>query len=419
MEQNGDSLLLGISAPFFRDADGRIHVERQTILGLNAWAEHFSAVTAFSICRDENPPLGWVDAGPEGILTAGIELVPLPDTYDIKVFLTQRRRISEKLSELMRGASYRSFAYGGWIGDPGEIAAATARRQGLSHAVWFDRVESQLAGVESSSSLRARAKARVRAAIFRFHENRAVRRADLSLLHEATVFNHFYRYARNPQQVEDVHFTEAERAGPDFVEAKAAQTGAGPLRIVYCGRAAAMKGPFDWIEVLAGLKRAKVAFTARWLGDGELLDEMRAVIDRHGLGPDELILEGFVDDVEEVRQAYRDAHIMLFCHLSDESPRNLIESLHSATPIVGYGDPYAASLVQEKGAGLLVPRYDVAALVEGVAGLDADRGALSALIRRAGESASRLTLDSVFRHRSDIIRRELGPGAESRPGRRR
>lgn len=410
MEKNSDSLLLGISAPFFRDANGRIHVERQTILGLNAWAKHFSAVTAFSICHDGDPPLGWVDTDAEGILAAGIDLVPLPDTYDMKAFLTQRRRVSEKLLELMRGASYRSFAYGGWIGDPGEIAAATARRHGFSHAVWFDRVESQLAGVESDSSFRAKLKARVRAAIFRFHENRAVRRADLSLLHGATVFSHFGSFARNPQQVEDVHFTGAERAAPDFVEAKAAQAGAGPLRIVYCGRAAAMKGPIDWIEVLAELKRAKVAFTARWLGDGELLGEMRAAIARSGLSSEEVVLEGFVDDVEKVRQAYRDAHIMLFCHLSDESPRNLIESLHSATPIVGYRDPYAASLVQEKGAGLLVPRRDVAALVRSVAGLDADRGALSALIRRAGESASGLTLESVFRHRSDIIRRELGSG---------
>lgn len=407
MAQPDDSLLLGFSAPLFRDPDGRILAERQTILGLKAWRDNFSRVTAFAICHEGPPPPGWQDAESEGIAGPEIETVPLPNTYSLKVLMRERRNLAGRMLELMRNARYRTFAYGGWIGDPGELAASVARRHGLSHAVWFDRVESQVVRSEPAATTKAQVRKRLRAAVFTYHENRAARTADLALLHGATVFDHFRGIARNPHQVEDVHFTEDDRVSADFVARKAAGAAEGPLNILYCGRAAAMKGPLDWVRVIAGLKARGVDFRARWLGDGEMLGEMRIAAANAGLGPEELRFDGFVADPAEVRAAYREAHLLLFCHLTDESPRNLIESLHSATPIIGYRDPYSADLVDEKGAGLLVPRGDTAGLSGTLAALAADRARLSGLIRSAGRSAAHLTRANVFRHRSEIIRNQL------------
>lgn len=405
MEEDDDALLVGISAPFFRH-EGRLHVERQTILGLAAWRANFARVTAVSICHDAPPPEGW-EPWPEGGPAPGITLVPLPDTYRPRVLLRQRRRVARLLLDLMRTHRYRTFAYGGWLGDPGEIAASVARANGLAHAVWFDRVESQVALAEAGGHGRQPLKARLRRAIFIFHENRAVRHAQLSLLHGASVFRHFAPIARNPHQVEDIHFTDDDFIEADTLAAKQAEAAAGPLRILYCGRASPMKGPEDWVQALVQLKRRGLAFRARWLGDGEMLAQMKAAAKAGGLGADDLVFEGFVADPQRVRAAYRAAHLLLFCHKSDESPRNLIESLHSGTPLVGYEDPYSAALVAQQGAGILVPRGDVAALVEAVAGLDADRGRLSQLIGKAGQSARQLTRDAVFRHRSTIIRNQL------------
>lgn len=405
MPAHDDGLLLGISAPFHRAA-GRLHVERQTISGLRAWRDNFPVVTAFSICHDSPPPEGW-EPWPEGPATQGITLVPLPDSYRPRVLLRQRRRIAAELLELMRRHRYRTFAYGGWIGDPGEIAAATARRHRLSHAVWFDRVESQVALAEGAAGGRPPLKTRLRAAIFRANENRAVRAAPLSLLHGATVYDHFRKIARNPQKVEDIHFTDDDLIPDAGVAAKAAAAAEGPLRILYCGRAAAMKGPEDWIGALIGLKARGMAFRARWLGDGDMLAQMRQAAAAGGLDAEDLVFEGFVADPQKVRAAYRDAHVMLFCHLTDESPRNLIESLHSATPIIGYRDAYSAALVAEQQGGRLVPRGDVAALTGVLAELAGDRAGLADLITRAGRSARHLTRNAVFRHRSDIIRQHL------------
>jgi len=407
MVPHDDSLLLGFSSPLFRDSRGRLLAERQTILGLKAWRENFDRVTAFSICRDGPAPAGWQDAEAEGITAPEIETVALPNTYSLRTLLAQRREIEGRMLELMQSARYRTFAYGGWIGDPGEIAASVARRHGMSHAVWFDRVESQVARAETGDTAAARLKTNLRAAVFSYHENRAARLADLALLHGATVFDHFKDIARNPYQVEDVHFTESDRVSGEFVAEKAARAATGPLNILYCGRAAAMKGPRDWLGVITGLKARGIAFRARWLGDGELLDELRETATAAGLTSDELRFEGFVSDPEKVRAAYREADLLLFCHLTDESPRNLIESLHSATPLIGYCDPYSAELTGEKGAGILVQRGDTAALIEAIAALDADRPRLSDLIHRAGLSATHLTRANVFRHRSEIIRNQL------------
>lgn len=408
-----NSLLLGFTAPLYRGAAGGLLVESQTVSGLRAWREHFDHVIAFAICKDGAPPQGWVPLEVDQLAAEGIEVVDLPDTYDRSLARADRDAVADQLLGLMRRTTYHTFGYGGWLGDPGEIAAATARRNGISHAVWFDRVESQVIRNSAGSDLKERLKAGIKAVIVARNERRAVRAADLSLLHGATVFNHFKALARNPHQVEDVHFSESDRMDAESLSRKVAEAGHGPLKILYCGRASRMKGPIDWLRVLVGLKARGVDFAARWVGDGEMLGEMRSFAAANGLSADDLVLEGFVTDREAVRNFYRQAHLQLFCHLTDESPRNLIESLHSATPLVGYRDPFAAELVGEKGAGLLVPRGEVDQLVEAVAALAADRARLADLIARAGASAAHLTRAHVFHHRSEIIRSQMPPARQT------
>lgn len=409
MEAPDNSLLLGFTSPVYRGSGNNLIVEKQTIAGLRAWRDNFDHVVAFTIGGQDQPGPGWREIAEDQLRAEGIEIVLLPDTYNRAIYRRQGRQVAETLLGLMRRTRYHTFGYGGWLGDPGEIAAAAARRAGIAHAVWFDRVESQVIRKSAGESPKERVKAAIKAFLVERNESRAVRHADLSLLHGTTVFNHFKAIARNPHQVEDIQFTDADRVDAAFVSAKVAASAEGPLKIVYCGRAASMKGPLDWLRVLIGLKKRGVGFAARWVGDGEMLDEMRGFASSGGLGPDDLMFEGFVTDPVALRGFYRDAHLQMFCHKTDESPRNLIESLHSATPLVGYDDPFARGLVEEKGAGLLVPRHAIEELTSAVAALAADRSRLADLIARAGASASELTLDKVFHHRSELIRSQMPP----------
>jgi colanic acid/amylovoran biosynthesis glycosyltransferase len=406
LEPNHETLLIGLGARFYRFED-RLYVENQTISGLKAWQENFSRVIAFSICNNEEPPAGWSDAEIAGLVAPEFELLQLPDTYRIRTLRRSRREAEARLLAYMQRASFRVFSYGGWIGDPGEIAAAQARKNGLSHAVWLDRVESQLVRQHSKSTIPATAKSLIISHILSRYENRAVRNADLALLHGATVYNHFENISRNPQVAENIHLRAEDRISPVGLSEKLKSVKSDPLRILYCGRADPMKGGLEWIRVLKLLKSNGVLFRAYWLGAGSELSEIERQARKWGLAQELVSFPGFVNDRETILQHYRSAHVLMFCHKTDESPRNLIESLHSATPIVGYRDAYAEGLVNEQGGGILVPRGDVEELAKLVAELAADRIKLADLIERASRSAMNLTRDEVFKQRSDLVRRYL------------
>lgn len=406
LDPRGDTLLIGLGARFFR-FENRLYVENQTISGLKAWQANFPQVVAFSICDHSSPPDGWSDAEAAGLIAPEFELLELPDTYRIRTLRRSRREAERLLLDCMKRAPYRVFSYGGWIGDPGEIAAALARKKGLPHAVWLDRVESRLVRQQSETTISAKVNSLIKSHILSRYEKRAVRTADLALLHGATVYNHFEGISQNPQIAEDIHLRAEDRISATALSQKLESARSHPLRILYCGRADPMKGGHEWVRTLSLIKAAGVEFRALWLGDGGQLNEIKEQARKFGLSDEEVSFPGFVNDRESVLQHYRSAHVLMFCHKTDESPRNLIESLHSATPIVGYRDPYAEALVNEHGGGALVPRGDVEGLARSVAALAADRIKLANLIERAALSAMHLTREEVFKQRSDLVRYEL------------
>lgn len=403
---SNDSLMIGLGARFYKH-EGKLFVERQTISGLKAWQVHFPHIVAFSIEESNTPPPGWIKAEDAGVTLPDFHLVSLPDTYKSFGFGPSRKRCERILFDLMKQTRFRVFSYGGWLGDPGEIAASIARKHKLSHAVWLDRVESQLVLSMQSDSVIDNLKSTMKSKIIALNEKRAVRAADLSLLHGATVFNHFERFATNPQVADNVHLRAADRIAPDRLSTKLADLERGPLKILYCGRAHPMKGGSAWVQTLVDLKKSGVEFRAVWIGDGTELDEMKEMARAAKLTDAELIFPGFVENSESVLEYYRSAHVFMFCHMTDESPRNLIESLHAGTPIVGFRDPYAASLIAEKGAGELVDRGDIQKLCYTIKNIEKDRTKLADLVRKAAASASHLTRDRVFQQRSKVVKEFL------------
>jgi colanic acid/amylovoran biosynthesis glycosyltransferase len=404
---NGPSVLLTLGAPFHR-WDGALYLEDQTISGLKAWADHFSQIVAASVCLHTPPPPGWSSTRASGLTDFPIELIELPNGYDRAIFLKTREAVSDLFLKIMRRCTYSLFAIGGWIGDWGVTGALTARKHALPHGIWFDRVESQVMLHSSGTNLRSRLAALVKWAVVRFNERRLLKHADLALLHGRTVFERLGPLTRNPHLVEDIHLTDEDRIAPERLAQKVTDAGASPLRVVYAGRATAMKGPLDWVEVIADVVHKGVDLRADWLGDGELLDDMKAHAVSLGV-IDRVTFHGFVADRAVVLNALREAHLLLFCHKTDESPRILIEALLAGTPLVGYADPFARGLVEEKQAGRLSVRADKSALSSAMVQLATNRPMLQDLILAAAASAQHLTREEVFKHRSEIIKSELAP----------
>ena len=404
MTDENDTLLLYAPVPLYSSEKGYL-LEDQACNGVRLWAENFGRVIIMFPVQHGNAPPSWVPLqAPQGV-----EVVGLPTAYRPDQFARHYAATRQQIGQLIDRARYLSFAIGGLFGDWGAVAALEAHRKKRPFAVWADRVESEVAREEARSGKTA--KIRLRAALthrpMAMLERAVIRKATVGLFHGAETHAVYAPYARAAEIVHDIHLSEQDRIPPAALATKIDSAGQGPLRICYAGRADAMKGPHDWIQAMALLHRKGVDFQATWMGDGEALSAMRAEVARQGLA-DRVHLPGFVRDRSLLLETLRHAHVLAFCHKTPESPRNLIESLVSGTPIVGYGSAFPRDLIAPHGGGVLTPLNDVDALAAALENLAHDRPRLAALMQNAALDGAPFNDVAVFRHRSEVIRAHLG-----------
>lgn len=403
------SLMIYAPVPVYRGPDGGLLLEDQACNGLRLWAEHFDRLIAVMPLAQGQPPQSWVPVA-EGVgpTISRIEIVTLPQEWGLRGFLRAMPEARRKLDDAIARADRLSFALGGLVGDWGAVGAWRAHRMGRPFAIWTDRVESQVMRytARNAPAFKARLKARLTWRPMAWLERFLISRAALGLFHGQETFETYAPQSRNPHLVHDIHIRRDEHLPASALPGKQAGAASGPLRIAYVGRADAMKGAQDWVESLIGAIRQGVDLRAEWLGAGPELDWMAHRIGEAGVA-DRIILRGMVRDRTAVLQAMRDAQIFAFCHRTPESPRCLIEALVSSTPIVGFDGAFARDLISGHGGGLMVPQGDRAALTAALVALDRDRARLARMIQGAHEDGAEFDDETVFRHRSDIIKREL------------
>ena len=301
---------------------------------------------------------------------------------------------------------YLSFAIGGLFGDWGAVACLEARKLGRPYSVWTDRVEHQvcISDARNRPAFR-RLKAYVRAALMCQLERRSISGAALGLFHGASCFEQYAPLCETSYLVHDFPMSEADAISSERLSAKCRAMQGAPLSIGYVGRADEMKGPFNWLDVMAGLRDRGIVFEATWLGDGPLLAGMREEVAQRGLA-DCVSLPGFVSDRGYVLDFLRETHLMVFCHKTPESPRCLVEALVSGCPIIGYASEYVAELI-EQGGGSLVELNDTSRLVDRICDLNRDRDKLCRLAEQAVPAGRRINETAGFEYRSDLIKKHL------------
>lgn len=406
MVGNSDSLLIYAPVPLFQTESG-LWLEDQACNGLRLWAENFQNVTAMLPVEFGQPPPSWRPVETVGPNLERLNIIPLPTAYRPDQFCRHYLKTKQLIRAEIEKADYLSFSMGGLFGDWGSVSCNEAYKMGRPYAVWTDRVESEVVRRTSRSGpLRRRLRARVEHRPMAWLERRLVRRAELGLFHGKETYDTYAPFCRHPVVVHDIHISKAEHISASDLKAKVSASANGPLKIGYVGRAGAMKGPFDWVAVLDKLKRAGTEFEAFWLGDGPDLAKMQVNIDEAGLSG-QVSLLGYADNREQVLKRFREADIFMFCHKTPESPRCLIEALISGTPIVGYEGAFAKDLIGINQGGHLVALGDVDGLVEVVDGLAKDRSKLADLMARAARDGAPFDDESVFHHRSEVIRENL------------
>lgn len=408
--QNDGSLLLVLPVPFSH-RDGDLMLESQACNGAARWAENFQRVTLAAplMPPDQvaaNPTIQW-GAVRDVQHAERLRWAPLPWAYAVASFFRQLGPTRRALAQLIGEHYYLHFAIGGWIGDWAAQAALLAHRLHRPFSIWTDQVFHQAvrALAPTGENARRRFYARLAVPFMRRLEHRVVRYADLGMFHGGDTFQYYGPLSPNPQLCHDVHTKEHDRIDRAAVEEKLRQVRGGrPLRLCYVGRAVPMKAPLDWLGALLLVRQAGVDFRAIWQGQGPLRPEMEAFIREHGLTEHVHLPEHHVPHVECLR-LMRDSDILLFTHITPESPRCLVEGLLSACALVGYGSEYSRGLTRQ--GGVFVEPQDVEGLAREIVALNGDRSRLASLIEHAYEDGAEFTDAHVFRDCSDLIKRYL------------
>lgn len=409
MQQKG--MLLVLPVPF-RVKESQLFFETQACNGLEQWADNFESVivaapTIPESFAQQNKTMTWRDTATLK-LPERFEFVPLPWAYSLLKFASCYSSVRATLGELIARSRYLQFAIGGLVGDWAAVGALEARKQGRAYAVHTDRVEFEIIAQDAQgANLKTQLKAQIIAPLMASYQKNIIKNCNLGLWQGQDCYSTYSPYCHNSHLVYDIH-TQASDAicDQEFIEKVKRATSDETLRICYFGRIDSMKAPLDWVKAIGRARDLGAKLHATWMGDGTLVDQMKALIADMGLSS--LIeLTGFISDRERLLKTVRESHLMVFTHVTPEAARCQIESLVCGTPIIGYQSKYADDLVKDFGGGVFVPMKDWQQLGNLIATLSSNRQHLSKLIEEAGVNGSRFSEQAVFQKRSELIKMHL------------
>jgi colanic acid/amylovoran biosynthesis glycosyltransferase len=405
------SLLLDLPLPFKKSVEGYL-VEKQALNGLRCWTDNFEKITVCAPVEDATNPsssssIVWAD--PRELLTSrNIVLEPLPMGYHPRDFLKHKKWVYDRFSTLIDEHEYLCFSNIGGIGSWGNFGVDIAIKRNKKYALWFDWVLDQMPS-DKSQSLIGNLKKLLDRKYANYRTYHAIDRCDLGLFHGKTVYDAYAPHSKNAQLVHDIHLGERDAiTDKQLSEKMSAAQKRTNIKIGYLGRAHPMKAPDDWIEIISQVAKqlGKENVEAVWLGDGPLLEKSRSQVEARSLN-DVIKFSGFVSDRNEILNFLQKIDIFLFCHVTPESPRCLIEALISGTPIIGYESAYAADLVGDRGGAFLSKISDIETLVDYICSLAKDKKQLVSLIQQASQNRYIYNDNAVFKHRSELIKTYL------------
>jgi colanic acid/amylovoran biosynthesis glycosyltransferase len=282
-----------------------------------------------------------------------------------------------------------------------------AYRAGRTYSIWLDWVLHDMPARADANMLK-RPWHRLQHAMLKRTSLRDVRRCTLGLFHGRTVFNAYEHLAKTPRIVHDIHLGHSDVISPEALQQRL-QRCSKELRILYVGRVHEMKGPWHWLDVMQKvIEHAKegVQVRAEWIGDGPLLQEMRAAVIPRGLTTIVSFPGAEMDRLRLIARL-RDADLFVFCHVTPESPRCIVEALMSGLPILGFHSAYAEDLLDGRAGGVLTPPGDTAALARAILDCVQNPARIAAMATSARDAGSGFSDVAVFRHRGGLIKQYL------------
>jgi len=186
-------------------------------------------------------------------------------------------------------------------------------------------------------------------------------------------------------------------------------TDAGPPRLIYVGQFEGVKRPAWFLEVVARLRRAGVAFSASMVGDGPLLEPLR-----DSARSCDVELLGHRDDVASLLRQH-DLLLLTSEPGKEGMPGVFIEAGLSALPVVTTDVGGARTVLEDGVTGYVIRDDDIAGFVERTRSLLTNPGLRKMLGQAARERCvSRFTLKASTDRWQHLLNEQL-TASRSRP----
>jgi colanic acid/amylovoran biosynthesis glycosyltransferase len=396
--------LLMVTPPVLIASAGSLRIDPHFANNLSGYLTRVDRITVACSVAAEAPGSGISNSLPlEEISDRDrIDVLVLPEPYREDRYMRHRAAVARLLRSEIEQCDYLSLAPHAPFDWP-TLAAKIARKIGRGYDIEADWDMANVSWMLWSKMKPGPNKFRkyVWFKSYLRDFDRCMAHSSVALLQGADVFAAYRDIAPNPFKVLNVQVVGNDFVPPSVLAEKIERVSAGEkMHVCYAGRATDMKGPFDWLSAIRRLAEGGIRLHATWFGDGDQLERMKDFVAEHGLGAI-VSLPGNVDRTEAI-EAVRQSHLFLFCHLSNESPRCVVEALANGTPIIGYDSLYVRDLVAT-GGGEFASLGDWEKLAEIVANLDGDRARLASLIRGAAKSAESFDRDEAIERRIGLI----------------
>jgi len=399
------TLLLVLCVPqAFRD--GRLFFEQQACNGLQMWSTFFSkVVVATPLVEMQKAEKSVVWKPVDSILAYDrIEFVQLPQAFHPMEFFKVAAKTCDRLRHLIDQADYLQFVVGGLFGDFGSLAAKQARDLNRKYAVHMDWVCHRVLRENARGFSWKNLCKRILYRLTGFWNNWQIRHANLVLCHGKTVYDYYKKINPRSFLIHNVHTKEKDWIDGQVLEEKKAHAMTSPfVSICYFGQMIEMKAPMDWLKALAYARDLGANFKATWYGDGPLFRAFVAMKEKLGL-ENSVASPGWVVDRRSLLQNIETFDVFLMTHISDESPRSVIEALVKGMAVVGYESAYAREIMS---GACLQKRGDWKALGKTIANLCSNRAWLTQMIEESAVVGRRFSDEKVFSERALLIKRHL------------
>lgn len=181
-----------------------------------------------------------------------------------------------------------------------------------------------------------------------------------------------------------------------------------PLRLVFGGRLAEMKGVFDFPLIAKALIKLGVPFSLDIVGDGPQAEQLRSAISEPPLA-DCVTMHKPMDFMTEWIPYLKTRTDLFICpHPQGDPSSTYPEVMSCGVAMTGYENEAFSGIVSHSSAGFLSPIGKPELLAKRIARLHEDRQEIAAAMPRALAFARKHTFEATFSRRMDHMTRSAG-----------